>query len=322
MKKFLSCDWGTTSLRLRLFDPLERTIAAVESGNDGILATYEGWKNAGANAETRVEFYRSVLLPYVVRLQAQVKEDLQELPMIISGMASSSIGLSVLPYSRLPFSLTGEGLQTQHFNRENAFNEILLISGVRSSADVMRGEETELIGLAELDLNTSAGGLYIFPGTHSKHITVSNKRATAFQTFMTGEVFALLSEKSILRSAMHACELTAPGAEAAFKRGVEDAGEHNLLHRIFTLRANELFGIGSPEENFYYLSGLLIGYELSGLHGSAGEEIILCSQGRLNTLYQTALRILGHEKKTRTFSAETANIAVAVGQFKIYQNNY
>jgi 2-dehydro-3-deoxygalactonokinase len=321
MKKFISCDWGTSSLRIRLFDPLLRRMIALESGKDGILSTHEGWKNSGSDPETRLDYYRSVLSDYVLRLQARVTEDLRQWPIIISGMASSSIGLCPLPYSVLPFSLSGEGLQTRYFERQDAFNAIFLISGVRSSDDVMRGEETELIGLAELDQNNSADGLYIFPGTHSKHITVKNKRTVEFRTFMTGEVFALLSEKSILRSAMHACDFGEPGAETAFARGIGDAANYNLLHRIFSLRANELFGIGSPGENFYYLSGLLIGYELSSLHMSAGEEIVLCSQGRLNTLYQTALRLFGHEKKTRTFSAETADIAVAVGQFKIYQKN-
>jgi 2-dehydro-3-deoxygalactonokinase len=321
MNKFLSCDWGTSSLRIKLFDPASGNTIAAEAGSDGILATHEAWKTSGGVSQTRLHFYRSVLAAYVGRLELKVSEDLRDVPILISGMASSSIGLCPLPYSSLPFSLGGAGLETRHFERQGEQNEIFLISGVQSSEDVMRGEETELIGLAELSPNPSAAGLYIFPGTHSKHITVTNSRATAFRTYMTGEVFALLSEKSILRSAMHACDISEPGAEAAFTRGVNDADKHNLLHRIFSLRANELFGTGTPGENFYYLSGLLIGYELTDLHRSATEEIILSSQGRLNTLYQTALRLLGHEKKTRTFSAQTADIAVAVGQFKIYQNN-
>ncbi|MEO6931295.1 MAG: 2-dehydro-3-deoxygalactonokinase, partial [Chitinophagaceae bacterium] len=161
---------------------------------------------------------------------------------------------------------------------------------------------------------------YIFPGTHSKHILVKNECAVSFKTFMTGEVFALLSDHSILKSAMHQGEFA--DYTASFIEGVNRSGDQNLLNQFFTIRANELFSLRSKEENYYFLSGLLIGYELAALENAAGPGIYLCAGGKILELYKTALLVMGHEDKTRTFSTQRSDVAVAVGQYRIYQNHH
>lgn len=319
-EKILSCDWGSSSLRVRLFDPSDNTVLGKYSGDQGIIATHQKWlDNPDQN---RIEFYKRKLRQYLDALQSSLSEDISGLPLVISGMASSTIGMMSLPYADLPFSIDGNALQTCKIPpSENFPNPLLLVSGVRASADVMRGEETELIGFASA-IEGSRDGLYIFPGTHSKHILVKSGTAMSFKTFMTGEIFALVCGQSILRSAVHKGEFSIDENNAAFKEGVSRSRDKNLLNQFFTLRASELFSIRSKEANYFFLSGLLIGYELSSLENGAGAAIYLCVHGEILKLYKTALLVLGHEDKTRTFSTQRSDTAVAVGQYRIYQNNH
>src|SRR5205085_11075608 len=119
------------------------------------------------------------------------------------GMASSSIGMKELPYADLPFLLDGHSAYSEWINGGPVIaNPILLISGVQHAGDVMRGEETQLTGVSSMTDAPDGDMLYIFPGTHSKHITVINNRITYFSTFMTGEVFDLLVKHSILSQAV------------------------------------------------------------------------------------------------------------------------
>jgi 2-dehydro-3-deoxygalactonokinase len=153
----LSCDWGTTSFRLRL---TERNTGKVLYA----VTTANGIKTACFNQSK--ETFQTYLASKIAKIEASLSKDLASVPMVISGMISSNIGWKELPYGVLPFSLDNPQLPTELIPATEAFpHSILLISGICTSNDVMRGEETQLLGLAAS--HNLKDGLCIIPGTHS-----------------------------------------------------------------------------------------------------------------------------------------------------------
>jgi len=164
--------------------------------------------------------------------------------------------------------------------------------------DVMRGEEVQIFGAMRLAGLTD--GLFVLPGTHSKWATVRDGRITGFRTYMTGEVYGLLSQHSILARTLDA---DAALDEAVFLRGVTRAGNgQGLLHNAFGVRALALFGRLPPAESASYLSGLLIGEELYLQELLAGREVIAIGAATLTARYALALRQRG--ASVRSFGTE------------------
>jgi len=334
MTLFISCDWGTSTFRLRLVDKDNQQVLAEVTNQQGIAATFEEWKNAGGGhsgpgGPARLSFYRAFLRRQMDLLQEQAHRPLKELPLILSGMASSGLGMMELPYKTVPFGMTGEDLDRVSIPPAEDFpHQILLISGVRTADDVMRGEEVQLVGCpppAEKE-----DRMYLFPGTHSKHVWVSDGQALGFTTYMTGEFFHLLSTKSVLAGSVSAPAQVAAdsspsaggaspadslsptgvpspaGLTAAFERGVKDSVDSSLLHSSFLVRTNQLFGRWSGAENYNYLSGLLIGEELKQL-AKLHTPVMVVSTGRLAGYYQAACTQLGITD-IKTFDADQALI--------------
>src|SRR5690554_3094327 len=284
MDQFLSCDWGTSSFRLRLIGLPSLKILSEEKSNQGIAYTYGLWKEKDVgDPKQRLPFYLSLVLPHIQQIENKTGIRLRGTPLVFSGMASSSIGMMNLPYGELPFPTTGEGIHTSFFDETNDFNHpVLIISGIRTDNDVMRGEETQLIGVLQgLESGVGKGG-FILPGTHSKHILVEEGQVIDFKTYMTGEYFDLLSKRSILSASVEE-----PGGadhtvnEEAFIAGVENGAQHNLLNAAFSVRTNEPFDKMTKTENYDYLSGLLIGSELNELRLQEYASIYLCCGSRL-----------------------------------------
>lgn len=185
----LSCDWGTSSFRLRLIDTSSQKCLAKVESDQGNAVLFNQWKNkTGAD---RLTFYLLYLKQSISELKAPDGISIDSLPVLISGMASSSVGMKELPYADLPFMLDGSSANAEWISAAPTLNNrVLLISGVQQADDVMRGEETQLAGIATLvDLQESVPMIYILPGTHSKHISVTHNRISQFRTFMTGEIF-------------------------------------------------------------------------------------------------------------------------------------
>lgn len=293
MEKFLACDWGTSSFRLTLVDAATCTVLAEEKNQEGISATFNLWKQSNTNVDTRLAFYLTVISEAVRKLEKKMAVSLDHTPVVISGMASASIGMIELPYARMPFSLDGTGLVVHTLPAVADFQHpVFMISGARDENDVMRGEETQLIGAAQV--SSGEDQLYIFPGTHSKHITVKNEKVVAVKTYMTGEFFALLSRKSVLAHSIEEGQgLTISSNKLSFEKGVKDSSSPDLLHNAFLIRTNDLFKIATKQENYYYLSGLLIGTELSGLVNSDLRVITLVCNREMFDLYSVAFEIAG-----------------------------
>ena len=318
MEYFLSCDWGTTSFRLRMAGAKDGAVFAEEKSNQGIASTFNSWlETGGTDDETRIAFYLDIIGGHIKKLEQHINHSLTGVPLIISGMASSSIGITEIPYSTLPFAINGAGINSASVSASKGFShDVLIISGARTVNDVMRGEETQLIGCTELQACPVKNALYIFPGTHSKHITVKDNQAVDVKTYMTGEFFELLSQKSILKNDVSPGEMIEPDL-SAFKSGVHDAVPGNLLNAIFKVRTNNLFKLYTKDENLNYLSGLLIGMELKDLYSTAMDSINLVCSSELGILYHTALHELNLKQNINNFLPQWADKAVVIGQLKI-----
>ena len=315
---FLSCDWGTSAFRLRLVERATLKVLAETHSKEGNAATAELWRQAGQPPEQRVAFYRAIIERHLQELEAEAKMPLDDVPVVVSGMASSTIGMLELPYRPLPFATDGSDLLTKIIAPTADFKHpILLISGVRSADDVMRGEEVQLVGCQFG--HTADEQLFLHPGTHAKHVLVQHGQAVSLKTYMTGEVFSLLSGKGILAASVEEGGNFDEGDHRAwFEKGVQHSQQANLLHNAFLVRTNDLFKKASKRENYFYLSGLLIGGECHDLLAHRPASITLAGEPALLALYGAALQKLGIADRcpvrTKTAEEVTLNGQAAVLQ--------
>lgn len=281
---FVAVDWGTSSFRgwLMAADgvPLKES-----RGGEGMLHC----------AETG---FAPVLGEHLARLGAA-----DELPVLICGMAGARQGWVEAPYLKIPTRLDGlhEGAI-----RIDAPGDIRILPGIAQARadrpDVMRGEETQLLGVTEPDFT----GVVCIPGTHSKWIRIEAGHVVEFSTYMTGELFAVISEHSILA---HAIEMSAPLDSQAFRDGVAmaQAAPTGLTTSLFRLRAAQLLGFEQRANGAARLSGLLIGAEIADAiqHFGVQHPLRLIGAGGLGHLYQMALAGSGFD--VTTVDAEQAS---------------
>jgi 2-dehydro-3-deoxygalactonokinase len=326
-KKYLfGCDWGTSSFRLRLINTNDHEVVEEVLSEEGIANTYNLWKKDGEHRNVdKLQFFKAKIANAITMLSNKLDMNLANVPIIISGMASSSLGMDDVPYATLPFPVDGSAARYRFFPSEESFpNSVTLVSGVRAEKDVMRGEETQLVGLLSLlDKSIAAeNAILIFPGTHSKHLYVAQNQLIDLQTFMTGEIFSLMVNASVLKNSVNRMHLSAFSDDnvAAFKAGVQGSVSSNILSSLFSVRTNELFGTLNKEQNFFYLSGLLIGAELKGLHEKASWQLILCSGSNLFEHYKVALEALNLTERTTTIPPALIDRAAVAGQIKIFES--
>lgn len=328
MKNFLlSCDWGTSSFRLKLIHTdTHTTVAEVCSNTDGIAAVYQDWKRRSGQEKTEREtFYLGTLKSKIELLAKKASTPLEGVPVVISGMAGSSIGMKEIPYASLPFALDGSSAKMHTLPVTSNFPyQLMLISGLCGENEVMRGEETQMIGLSSVDRRTldKDGSTWIFPGTHSKHIEIAKGEIVTFRTYITGELFNLLHNYSILNECVFPPvdeEELDPVNHRAFCKGVNRSGESTLLNTLFSVRTNYLFQYLSSRENFFYLSGLLIGTELKALLKKDG-PFILCSDARLFSLYCLAFKELNLFDQLLVIPPEVVANAASEGHLKVFRN--
>jgi 2-dehydro-3-deoxygalactonokinase len=302
IKQFLSCDWGTSSFRLRLINAANGSVLAETHDGKGIAAVHHEWLQSNLAENERVVFYKNILLSQLKKL---TNDSLAGVPIIISGMASSSIGMIELPYRNIPFNINHDKLNVHRIAPDpECDHEIFIISGLRTDNDVMRGEETMLPGC---EIKDDGEHLIIFPGTHSKHVIVENNVVKDFKTYMTGELFDLLANKSILATSLENDSEPENNIQS-FIQGVQESISANLLNNIFHVRTNQLFSKLSKKENYHYLSGLLIGGELKNIHKENFASVHVVSNGILSTLYSTALSAIGLQDKLHLQNADEALI--------------
>lgn len=320
MNTFLGCDWGTSSFRLTLASlPALEVLGGVRH-DKGVSATFRAWRDGGADEAERHDFFLRVIREAVIAIEDKLKTSLAGVPIVISGMASSSIGMINLPYGELPFAVDGAGLTFHKINATDIFpHDVLVVSGIRAADDVMRGEETQLIGSVLEGAPAGVAYTYIFPGTHSKHIHVVDGKAVSFRTYMTGEFFQLLSTKSILADSVARVEgAQSEGDLSYFLEGVAEGSRGALLNSAFHVRTKALFGHHTPAMNYFFLSGLLIGAEVANLANDPEAEITITGSDSISPYYEHALRALGLTL-IRRVSGERA---VLEGQARILKRVY
>ena len=275
----VAVDWGTSSLRGARLDGAGRALEE-KSAPLGIL-NVPGGDFAGV--------FVAQFSDWMSRAGTRC---------LISGMAGSRQGWVEAPYVACPAGPADLAERLHWIERDR----IAIVPGLSDSQgdvpDVMRGEEVQIFGamrLAQLD-----EGLFVLPGTHSKWATVRAGQVTGFRTYMTGEVYGLFAQHSILARTL---DSDAPLDEAAFLQGVTRAGTgEGVLHNAFGVRALGLFGRLSPAQSASYLSGLLVGEELAQQTFPSTGEVIVIGSPALAARY--ALALVSKGAKVRTFGAE------------------
>jgi len=305
--QFFSCDWGTTSFRLRLASISSGQVlqelkepAGIKTINDALP------KNLAADemATARAAAFEKFLLSKI----DQFAETTKPLPIVISGMASSTVGWQEVPYARTPFALDGSDMR--FIKLELRYHEqelpVYLLSGLRAESDMMRGEETEILGLHSYGKFPSifAAGTLLLPGTHSKHVQLREGVIEGFQTHMTGELFEVLSQHSLLSVSVESdnagTPTTDPNLKDAFLAGVEQVHRHGLSRSLFQVRARSVLQGIDAAENRWFLSGLLICAEVADLATqSENYPILISASPTIGQLYQLALeRVAPHAEVT------------------------
>ena len=301
---FLNCDWGTTSLRLRWVNGADLTIFREIREPMGIKSLHEEAVRTGANGDARAKIFACCLRKHIDKLFRSGPRPSAPMPLAISGMASSTIGWKELPYAKAPFALDVVGLQLEelHWDKPPEIGVTWLVSGAATKDEMMRGEESEIVGLMcspELAPYRNRC-LLILPGTHSKHVEILGNAVVNWRTFMTGELFEVLARHSLLRASIE-LEATptapmSPKDRAAFGEGVKCAQEQGLSEGLFRVRTRAVLGQRPAVENTWFFSGLLIGAELSGLASQAGNgPVLLAAASALAEPYAQALEIIAGE---------------------------
>lgn len=272
---FVAVDWGTSSFRLWLVDHAGQVLTERRS-DEGMMAAAK----AG---------FAAVLQSHLAAIEAP-----NHLPILVCGMAGARTGWVEAGYVDTPAPLAA--LLKQAVRVPGEARDIRILPGIAQrdtkAPDVMRGEETQLLGALGLDAMGEA--LVCMPGTHSKWVRVKDGTVEHFSTFMTGELFSVVSRETILSLAVAGADDSEDVAsfKAAVKAGYEaPAFAANLL---FGARSRQLLFGGTPAAARETLSGTLIGVELAaGLSGALPEAgIRLIASGRLAMLYRLAFDAL------------------------------
>ena len=279
---WIAVDWGTSNLR------------AWAMGTDGILAQGSSDKGMGA---LRPDQFEAALLDVVAPWLGN------RTLVLACGMVGARQGWVEARYRSVPCIPT-DPAALMRVQTQDPRLDVRIAPGLSQAkpADVMRGEETQLAGA--LALYPGFDGVFCLPGTHSKWVHISAEEVVSFQTFMTGEMFALLSTQSVLRHS-----LTAEGwDDAEFDAGLSDAlsRPERIAARLFSLRAEGLLhGMTAPQARAR-LSGLLIGIELAGAKPYwLGQSVKLIGADKLSALYARALALQGLQAESLDATACT-----------------
>ncbi len=296
---FVSCDWGSSRLRLRLVERSRNEAVAEHLTDQGIQSIAAAHPDRNARPTVLGQVLESGLAALGVAARSDV-------PVVISGMASSTLGWHSLPYASLPAPIDGRTLRFHDFKLSG--RQVRLVSGLQSASDVMRGEETELVGLLGDPARRALAedSLVVLPGTHSKHVRLRGGQIVDFATYLTGELFALLARNSTLDLPENA-----PFDSSAFIRGVRVSRERGLSAALFQTRARTVLGLMPATHSRAFLSGVLIGAEIEALPDSPAGAVVLAANEALTEPYALALAELRPTAAvTRIAPDELANATI------------
>ncbi|WLS09474.1 2-dehydro-3-deoxygalactonokinase [Shinella sumterensis] len=274
---YVAVDWGTSSFRLWLIGRDETVLAERRSGEGMTTAARTG--------------FAAVLQSHLAAISAP-----EDLPVLICGMAGAKQGWVEAGYLDTPAALSA--IPAAAVRVPGVAADIRILPGLAqrdaTAPDVMRGEETQLLGAAaELG---NGDHLVCMPGTHSKWVRLSAGKVEGFSTFMTGELFDAIAKNTILSHAVADAGAIAPD-NAAFRAGVTRMVANPALatSQMFSVRAGSLIAGLSPDDAKARLSGTLIGLEIAGALSLAAKDtpVTLVASGSLGMLYEQALAAAG-----------------------------
>lgn len=261
---FIAVDWGTTNRRAYLLDSSGKCAKDFEDDKGVLHLQGGGFPDAAA----------------------EIRERLGDKPMLLAGMVGSNRGWVEAPYVPCPAGIDDLTRKLAWAGEREA-----IVPGVsylgQGRADVMRGEEVQLLGAAAAGL-VDPTALVCHPGTHNKWTLLRRGRIETFRTVMTGELFNLLKQHSIL------ADLLAGDVSVndAFKSGVQVGLQNSdLPAELFTVRAKVLLGQAKKDDAASFTSGLLIGTDVRiGLSEPLAAQVVVMGRPELTSLYAAAIR--------------------------------
>ena len=296
--RFLAVDWGTTNLRAWVVELGGRVVA---------------------NQDFALGVSRLAPGEAARRFQETVRPALkaEDLPAIACGMVGSNLGWEAVSYFDCPADLSTLAGGLHRIDAPGP--PVLIVPGLRcrrddGGPDVMRGEETQILGWAAADPARSRGRrLVCHPGTHAKWVRLEDGRIDHFVTAMTGELFDVLRRHSVLQVR------ESDDDETAFDLGLAAAGDGGALaSRLFTARARVVGGDLQPDAVKSYLSGLLIGAEVAStpalMRAGPDEPVVLIGDETLCLRYRRALESAG-----RTVAFHDGDKAVLAGLTALFE---
>jgi 2-dehydro-3-deoxygalactonokinase len=265
---WIAVDWGTSHLRAWAIGAEGQIRAQAQSdagmgglGRDGfepaLLDLVEDWLGAGPT------------------------------PVLACGMVGAKQGWQEAPYVRVPAKPI-DLVPMRATEPRDPRLALSIVPGLSQASppDVMRGEETQIAGF--LAKEPGFDGILCLPGTHTKWVHLSAGEVVSFQTCMTGEMFDLLSNQSVLRHSVAAPTLD----PAAFADALSEimSRPERLAQRLFSIRADATLNATAPEIARARLSGALIGAELAASRPYwLGQEVVVAGAPALADLYAKAL---------------------------------
>ena len=271
----IAADWGTSNLRIWGMDHQGNVINRITNG-----------KGMSSLMPSEFEPYLMGLIGNWLPKEGEVKY-----PIIICGMAGAKTGWKEAAYLKAPCPPVNKEKIIQ-IETEDQRISVRIVPGImqKSPPDVMRGEETQIAGY--LSKKPDFDGIICLPGTHTKWVHISAGEIVSFKTFMTGEIFLSLSERSILKSSVQSNDFD----PTSFLEAFEDTYSNPALlsSKLFGLRAADLLENTSTKFLKSKLSGYLIGSELAGAKSYwLGQNIVMIGNDDLCVLYEKALKKLG-----------------------------
>src|SRR3954447_10909546 len=266
---FIAVDWGTTNRRAYLIDGAGKRTNEFED-HKGVLSVSAGG------------------FPDAV---AEIRAKLGDKPLLLAGMIGSNRGWKEAPYVPCPAGLDELAAKLVWAGeREAIVPGVLYIGDAR--ADVMRGDEVQMLGALAAGL-VDPMGLVCHPGTHNKWATLRHGKIDRFHTVMTGELYSVLKEHSILSDLLQTEVAANDIFKQAARRSIDNAA---LSADLFGVRAAVLLGQMKKEDAASYASGLLIGADVRiGLSIPTGAQIAVIGRPELTDLYATAIAATGRE---------------------------
>jgi 2-dehydro-3-deoxygalactonokinase len=278
---FLAIDWGTTNRRVFLIEGGQ--VVRTERDDRGVTSVSDFAAEA-----------------------AGIRERFGDHPMLMAGMVGSNIGWQAAPYVPAP-----AGVEDLAANLLRIGDRTAIVPGVSVTgpADVMRGEEVQLLGAVAAGL-VPHDGLLAQPGTHCKWALMEGGRIAGFTTAMTGELFALVRKHGLLASQLGADVILGQ----AFLDGVEEGRKRDLAASLFGIRAAKLLGEREDSDAASFASGLLIGSDVAARIERVGhDEVHILADPVLGGLYAAAIEV--HGRRAVLVDSHAAFVAgiIAIG---------